>query len=90
MAETAAEPAAEPVQEGSEGEGEPRAETTEAAEPEQDQLGDERDVAVPGTVAAEPDHKSLLHELAGHIRTVAASGKKDVTELLAFLASHGL
>ena len=62
---------------------------TEAAEPEQDQLGDERDVAVPGTVAAEPDHKSLLHELAGHIRTVAASGKKDVTELLAWLASQG-
>ena len=36
------------------------------------------------------DHKGLLHELAGHIRTVAASGKKDVTELLAFLASHRL
>ena len=39
---------------------------------------------------AEPDHKGLLHELAGHIRTVAASGKKDVTELLAWLASKGL
>ena len=41
-------------------------------------------------VPAEPDHKGLLHELAGHIRVVAASEKQDVTELLAFLASHGL
>jgi hypothetical protein len=52
-------------------------------------------------VAAEPesseeaagapvDHKVLLHELAGHIRVVAASAEKDVTELLAWLASKGL
>jgi hypothetical protein len=34
--------------------------------------------------------ESLLAELAGHIRNVAASAEKDVTELLAFLATHGL
>ena len=37
-----------------------------------------------------PSPQSLLEELAGHIRTVAASAQKDITELLAFLASHGL
>lgn len=35
-------------------------------------------------------HRGLLEEAADLIRTVAASPKKDVTELLAFLASHGL
>jgi hypothetical protein len=52
----------------------------------------EDEAAVPAGEAApaEPDHKGLLHELAGHIRVVAASAEKDVTELLAFLASHGL
>ena len=45
----------------------------------------------PAAAAAPPaDHESLLHELAAHIRTVAASSRKDVTELLAFLASKGL
>jgi hypothetical protein len=39
---------------------------------------------------AEPDHEGILERLAEHIRTVAASEKQDVTELLAFLASHGL
>lgn len=37
-----------------------------------------------------PDPASLLKELAGFVRTVAASTQKDVTELLAFLASHHL
>ena len=45
--------------------------------------------------AAEPavppvDHKGLLEEAAELIRAVASSAKKDTTELLAFLASHGL
>ena len=81
MAETppetapAAETAAEPVIQGSE-------HIQESGE----------DEAVPAAEAAlaEPDHKGLLHELAGHIRVVAASAEKDVTELLAWLASKGL
>ena len=51
----------------------------------------------PGAVATEPaaeappvDHKGLLHELAAHIRDVAASPAKDVRELLAWLAGKGL
>ena len=45
------------------------------------------------TVAAPapaPAHLGLLAELAELCRDVAASAEKDVTELLAFLASHGL
>ena len=34
--------------------------------------------------------QTLLEELAAHVRGVAASAEKDITELLAFLASHGL
>lgn len=37
-----------------------------------------------------PDPAVLLEQLAGVIRGVAASVQKDITELLAFLASHGL
>jgi hypothetical protein len=37
-----------------------------------------------------PDPQNLLKELAALARTVAASTEKDITELLAFLASHGL
>ena len=44
----------------------------------------------PPAQPAPPEPQSLLEELAGHIRTVAASAEKDITELLAFLASHGL
>jgi hypothetical protein len=39
---------------------------------------------------APADHKGLLEELASLVRDVAASGKKDVTELLAWLTSKGL
>ena len=48
------------------------------------------DGAAQQPAAAAPGHASLLDELAGAVRNVAASSKKDVTELLAFLASHGL
>ena len=34
--------------------------------------------------------QTLLEELAAHVRSVAASAERDITELLAFLASHGL
>ena len=34
--------------------------------------------------------ETLLGELAAYVRSVAASAEKDITELLAFLASHGL
>jgi hypothetical protein len=44
----------------------------------------------PPAQPAPPEPQSLLEELAGHIRTVAASAEKDITELLALLASHGL
>ena len=37
-----------------------------------------------------PDPASLLEEAAELIRSVAASAQQDVTELLSFLASHGL
>ena len=37
-----------------------------------------------------PDPAGLLEETAALIRTVAASAQKDISELLAFLASHGL
>jgi hypothetical protein len=37
-----------------------------------------------------PDPATLLEQAAELIRTVAASSQRDVTELLAFLASHGL
>jgi hypothetical protein len=55
-----------------------------------EESGEDEAVPEPDAAPAEPDHKALLHELAGHIRTVAASGKKDVTELLAWLASKRL
>jgi hypothetical protein len=34
--------------------------------------------------------RALLDELAGHVRTVAASVDRDISEVVAFLASHGL
>lgn len=40
--------------------------------------------------APAPSHESLLAELSGLIRDVCASAEKDATELLAFLATHGL
>jgi len=46
--------------------------------------------AEPAALEAAPDHESLLHEIAAHIRTVAASPAKDVSELLAWVASKGL
>ncbi len=45
-------------------------------------------VPVPPPVPVNP--QTLLEELAAHIRSAAASEEKDITELLAFLASHGL
>lgn len=75
MAETAAEPAAEPV----------------APEPEPVQEGGEEEAPEPEATPAEPvDHAALLEELAEHIRTIAASGKKDIYEAVAWLASHGI
>ena len=44
----------------------------------------------PAPAPAPVDHKELLEEAAELIRAVASSAKKDTTELLAFLASHGL
>ena len=46
--------------------------------------------ALPAPPPPAPSPQSLLEEAAGLIRSVAASAQKDVTELLAFLASHGL
>lgn len=43
-----------------------------------------------GSPTPAPAPESLLAELSGLIRDVAASTEKDVTELLAFLATHGL
>jgi hypothetical protein len=40
--------------------------------------------------ASGPDHAGMLAEIAGLIRDVAASAERDVTELLAWVASHGL
>jgi hypothetical protein len=37
-----------------------------------------------------PDPAAVLEQLAETVRAVAASAQKDITELLAFLASHGL
>ena len=46
---------------------------------------------LPARAAADPvNPQTLLEELAAHVRSVAASAQQDVTELLAFLASHGL
>ena len=51
-------------------------------------------VPVPPPTPAPPpapvNPQALLEELAAHIRAAAASEEKDITELLAFLASHGL
>ena len=44
----------------------------------------------PAPVPPKPDPAVVLEQAAGLIRTVAASVEKDVTELLAFLASHNL
>ena len=44
----------------------------------------------PEPVPPAPDPASLLEEAAALIRSVAASAQQDVTELLSFLASHGL
>lgn len=51
--------------------------------------GEPSPFGAPGPVPARSP-ESLLHELAGAIRSVAASAEKDVTELLALLATHGL
>ena len=45
---------------------------------------------MPPAPAPAPARPGLLGELSGLIRDVAASAEKDITELLAFLASHGL
>jgi len=44
----------------------------------------------PAPVPPAPQPANLLEELAARIRMVAASAQQDITELLAFLASHGL
>ena len=46
----------------------------------------------PAAIAAAPvpDPQNVLEELAALARSVAASAEKDITELLAFLASHNL
>jgi len=44
----------------------------------------------PQPVPPKPDPAVVLEQAAELIRTVAASAQKDITELLAFLASHGL
>jgi hypothetical protein len=46
--------------------------------------------ALPAPPPPAPNPQSLLEEAAGLIRSVAASAQQDVTELLAFLATHGL
>jgi hypothetical protein len=66
---------------------EPAAEGTEHI---QERGEDEAAAPAAEAVPAEPDHKGLLHELAGHVRVVAASEKRDVYELVAWLCSHGL
>ena len=50
----------------------------------------EEEAATPEAAPPEPDHAALLEELAAHIRTIAASGKKDIYEAVSWLASHGL
>ena len=57
-------------------------------------LQGEGNVSTPAPAPA-PDpapvsHEGLLHELASHVRVVAASADRDVSELVAWLASHGL
>lgn len=45
----------------------------------------------PPEPATPVDHEGLLRELAGHIRDIPLPGRnRHVTDLLAFLASHGL
>ena len=44
----------------------------------------------PAPAPAPAAHKGLLGELAGVVRSIAASGEKDITEAIAWLASHGL
>lgn len=44
----------------------------------------------PDPVPAPVDHKSLLEEFASLVRVVAASADRDVSEIVAWLASHGL
>lgn len=39
---------------------------------------------------ASSEHESLLHELAAHVRQVAASADRDISEVVAWIASHGL
>ena len=46
--------------------------------------------APPVAPPAPVNPQTLLEELAAHVRSVAASAERDITELLAFLASHGL
>ena len=47
-------------------------------------------VPAPPVPKPAPDPQNVLEELAALARSVAASAEKDITELLAFLASHGL
>lgn len=51
---------------------------------------DELDVPAPAPAPAPSDPADLLEKIAEAIRSVVASEEKDATELLAFLASHGL
>lgn len=46
--------------------------------------------APPAPAPPAPEPSALLEELAGVIRTICASEQKDVSEALAWLASHGL
>ena len=48
---------------------------------------DKLDVPAPAAPAV---HENLLEELAGHIRLVAASADRDISEVVAWLASKGL
>ena len=44
----------------------------------------------PAPAPAPVDHKSLLEEFASVVRVVAASADRDISEVVAWLASHGL
>ena len=51
---------------------------------------DKLDIPAPAPAPAPAADPDLLEKIAEAIRSCAASGEKDITELLAFLASHGL
>jgi hypothetical protein len=51
---------------------------------------DKLDIPAPTPAPAPAADPDLLEKITEAIRSCAASGEKDITELLAFLASHGL